>query len=88
MADSLERAYVFFSQHLGGTRDLVLGGCSSVSQHGAPVNTSDLNALQPVEDVRMMREIMLVPLPRAASRRLMSFLTFQISIYRIVSVDA
>lgn len=28
----------------------------------------------------MMREIMLVPLPRAASSRLISFLTFQISI--------
>ena len=28
----------------------------------------------------MIREIMLVPLPRAASRRLMSFLTFHISI--------
>jgi hypothetical protein len=29
----------------------------------------------------MMSEIMLVPLPRAASRRLMSFLTFQISMF-------
>ena len=33
-------------------------------------------------DVRMIREIMLVPFPRAASSRLMSFFTFQISIYR------
>ncbi len=32
--------------------------------------------------VRIMREIMDVPFPLAASRRLMSFLTFQISIYR------
>lgn len=31
-------------------------------------------------NLRMMSEIMLVPLPRAASRRLMSFLTFHISI--------
>lgn len=29
----------------------------------------------------MMSEIMLVPLPRAASRRLMSFLTFHISMF-------
>jgi len=29
----------------------------------------------------MMSEIMLVPLPLAASRRLISFLTFQISIF-------
>lgn len=35
-----------------------------------------------------MREIMLVPLPRAASRRLMSFLTFHISICRVVSASA
>lgn len=34
----------------------------------------------PEDDVRMMREIMLVPLPRAASRRLISFFTFHISI--------
>lgn len=33
------------------------------------------------EDVRIMREIMDVPLPRAASRRLMSFFTFHISIW-------
>ena len=32
-------------------------------------------------NVRMMSEIMEVPLPRAASRRLISFLTFHISIY-------
>lgn len=31
-------------------------------------------------NVRIIREIMLVPLPRAASRRLMSFFTFHISI--------
>src|SRR5690242_19909960 len=31
--------------------------------------------------VRMMSEIMDVPFPRAASRRLMSFLTFQISMF-------
>jgi hypothetical protein len=31
--------------------------------------------------IRMMREIMEVPLPRAASRRLISFLTFQISMF-------
>jgi hypothetical protein len=31
--------------------------------------------------VRIMREIMEVPLPRAASRRLISFLTFQISMF-------
>jgi hypothetical protein len=31
--------------------------------------------------LRIMSEIMLVPLPRAASRRLMSFLTFQISMF-------
>jgi hypothetical protein len=30
---------------------------------------------------RMMREIMDVPFPRAASRRLISFLTFQISMF-------
>lgn len=30
--------------------------------------------------VRIMSEIMLVPLPRAASRRLISFFTFHISI--------
>jgi hypothetical protein len=29
----------------------------------------------------MMSEIMLVPLPRAASRRLISFLTFHISMF-------
>lgn len=33
-------------------------------------------------NARMMREIMDVPFPLAASRRLMSFLIFQISIYR------
>lgn len=32
-------------------------------------------------DVRMMSEIMEVPLPRACSRRLMSFLTFHISMF-------
>jgi hypothetical protein len=31
--------------------------------------------------VRMMSEIMDVPFPRAASRRLISFLTFQISMF-------
>lgn len=36
--------------------------------------------------LRMTREIMLVPFPRAASRRLTSFLTFQISIYNIKHV--
>lgn len=33
------------------------------------------------EEIRMMSEIMEVPLPRAASRRLISFFTFQISIF-------
>jgi hypothetical protein len=32
-------------------------------------------------DKRIMREIIEVPLPRAASSRLISFLTFQISIF-------
>jgi hypothetical protein len=31
----------------------------------------------------MIKEIMLVPLPRAASSRLISFFTFQISIWRV-----
>lgn len=38
------------------------------------------NAMVVETNVRMMSEIMEVPLPRAASRRLMSFLTFHISI--------
>lgn len=35
------------------------------------------------ENLRMMSEIIEVPLPRAASRRLISFLTFHISIWSI-----
>jgi hypothetical protein len=37
--------------------------------------------LERSSDVRIIKEIMLVPFPRAASSRLMSFFTFQISMF-------
>lgn len=42
---------------------------------------------QGASNVRMIKEIMLVPLPRAASSRLMSFLTFHISIWGAASAS-
>lgn len=83
--DVLGVAYVFFCQHLRGTRDLVLGGCYDVSQHGRGLIPEACSVLRWAVDIRMIREIMLVPFPRAASRRLMSFLTFQISICKMLS---
>lgn len=76
------RTYVFFSQHLGCARHLILGRYLRVS-------TSQLGGMRVLGGVatgvrghvRIMSEIMEVPLPRAASRRLISFFTFHISIY-------
>ena len=39
-------------------------------------------AVREMRNLRMIKEIMLVPFPRAASRRLISFFTFHISICR------
>ena len=67
---STRGTHEFFSQHFGDTRYLILGSCrlwSATRSH------------RQREDIRMMREIMEVPLPLAASRRLTSFLIFQIS---------
>jgi hypothetical protein len=61
-----------FGQHLGGARDLVLGRCACQRPPEQPASAAYS---------RMMSEIMDVPFPRAASRRLMSFLTFQISMF-------
>lgn len=38
--DVLGVAYVFFCQHLRGTRDLILGGCHNISQHGGGLKPS------------------------------------------------
>lgn len=67
--------YVFFSQHLCSTRDLILWSCWA-GQSAVLIPAR----LDKGRHVRMMREIMDVPLPRAASSLLMSFLTFHISI--------
>ena len=73
--------YVFFSQHLCGARNLILW-------------SYDMSALRLCEVqachryLRIMREIMEVPFPRAASRRLMSFLTFHISMFASCSAFA
>lgn len=70
--------HVFFSQHLGCTGDLILWRCklARVSTTFAGGASRRLES----QHIRMMREIMDVPLPLAASRRLISFLIFQISI--------
>ncbi len=41
-----------------------------------------VRCVREMRDLRMIKEIMLVPFPRAASRRLISFFTFHISICR------
>lgn len=71
--------YVFFSQHLCRSRNLILGGYSKC-QVIEIFRGSKIQRNRGVS-VRIMSEIMEVPFPRADSKRLINFLTFQISIF-------
>lgn len=68
-------SYVFFSQHLRGAGNLIFGSWMLL------VLTFLAEPAREVVNIRMISEIMEVPFPLAASSRLMSFLTFHISIF-------
>jgi hypothetical protein len=64
-------SYVFFSQHLCGAGNLIFGSWTLL----------EISLCRSAGDIRIINEIMEVPFPLAASRRLMSFLTFHISMF-------